>query len=186
MADKSCSFPLDKAERERLRKLYWVEKYLFEDVHDKFKTGELIDDFDFYSIIYWKRNPSKPKIRDVLAELGKGPQDLLDEVRKAEGDKAKVEVLTKVKHIGPAIASAILAVCYPDDFTVVDQDVLTLVKDWGWLSDDSLTRERYLEYNQKCKEWSGKLGMTLREMDRVLWAKAWKKRLERWLSETDQ
>jgi len=182
MAETSGLLPIDKAQREQLLKLYWLEKYLFEDeqgVHKKFERGEHIGEFDFYCIIYWKRNPSKAKIRKSLTELGAKPQDLLDEVRKAEEQEplAQVKALTKFKHIGVAIASAILAVCYPQRYTVVDSYILTMLAEEGYLSDDSMTIERYLEYNELCKRLSDAWGKSLRDVDRVLWTKEWKKRV---------
>jgi len=185
MAEISSSLQIDKAQRERLLKLYWLEKYLFDDVHDKFKRGQHIDDLDFYSIIYWKRSPSKTKIQDSVKESSITPTDLLNEVRKAETDKEKLRVLTRVKHIGPAIASAILAVCYPEKYTVVDTYVLSeynkwckeMLKEWRCLSVNSLTDEQYLEYNEWCKELSCTWGTSLRNVDRVLWTKGWKENL---------
>ncbi|HAL62799.1 MAG TPA: hypothetical protein DCP08_10395, partial [Chloroflexi bacterium] len=177
MAETSGSLPIDRAQIERLVKLYWLETYLFTDVHEKFEQGEGISEFDFYCIVYWKRNASKTNIQKGLAKLGKTPAELLDEVRRAEEIEAKFEVLTQVSGIGVAIASAILAVCYPEEYTVVDTYVLRMLKDWGCLSDHSLTDERYLEYNKLCKRWSRELGISLRQVDRVLWAKAWKERV---------
>lgn len=160
--------------------LYDLETYLFQDVHEKFEQGQRISDFDFYCIIYWKRNPSKAKIQNSLKESDITSTDLLNEVRKAETDEEKLGVLTRVKHIGPAIASAILAVCYPEEYAVVDTEILRMLEMLGpkeHLSDDAKAVKLYLEYNELCKEWSGELGISLRRMDRLLWTKAWKKRV---------
>jgi len=178
MAEASGSLPIDRAQRERLVKLYWLEKYLFEDVHERFEGGQRIDDFDFYSIIYWKRNASKTNIKKGLAKLGKTPGELLDELGQAQRLEDKFAVLTKVSGIGVAIASAILAVCYPEEYTVVDTYVLSMLKKGKHLSDGSLTVEGYREYNEWCKEESGKYDMSLRDVDRALWTKAWRERVE--------
>mgnify|MGYP001106202592 CR=1 FL=1 len=191
MAETSPPLPIDKAEREQLLKLYWLEKYLFEDVHEKFERDEPIDDFDFYCIIYWKRNASKTKIQNSLKELHITPTDLLNEVRKAETDREKLRVFRRVKHIGPAIASAILAVCYPEKYTVVDTYVLSeynewcqkKLKEWRCLSVNSLTDEQYLEYNEWCKRLGDTWGKSLRDVDRILWTKAWKEGLKQSLGE---
>jgi hypothetical protein len=181
MAETSACLPVGKTEIERLLRLYHLETYLFGDVHNRFERGESISEFDFYCIIYWKRNASKTKIQKGLAKLDKTPDKLLDEVRQVEGLEAKFAVLREVKGIGPAIASAILAVCYPEEYTVVDSYVLNMLKEMELLSGDSLTDERYLEYNKLCRGWSRKLGITLRDLDRILWTKAWKERAEDWL-----
>lgn len=177
MAEASGSLPIDRAQRERLVKLYWLEKYLLEDVHERFEGGQRIDDFDFYCIVYWKRNASKTNIKKGLAKLGKTPGELLDELRRTEEIEAKFEVLTEVSGIGVAIASAILAVCYPEKYTVVDGYVFNMLKDWGLLSDGSLNVEGYLEYNALCLGLSRTWRRSLRDVDRVLWAKAWKERV---------
>jgi len=177
VAETSPPLPIDKAQIEQLLTLYWLETYLFSDVHKKFERGEGISEFDFYCIVYWKRNASKTNIQKGLAKLGKTPAELLDEVRRTEEIEAKFEVLTEVSGIGVAIASAILAVCYPEKYTVVDGYVFNMLKDWGLLSDGSLNVEGYLEYNALCLGLSRTWRRSLRDVDRVLWAKAWKERV---------
>jgi len=177
MAKTSGRRPIHKTEFGELLMLYDLETYLFQDVHEKFERGEPVSEFDFYCIIYWKRNASKTNIKKGLDKLRTKPWQLLRQVEAAGGPKQKLKVLRKVSGIGIAIASAILAVCYPDEYTVVDSYVLKMLKERGHLSDDSMTESRYLEYNQKCKTWSRKLGISLRRMDRLLWTKAWKKRV---------
>lgn len=184
MAETSPRLPIDKAERERLLTLYWLEKYLFGKVHEKFEQSRPIEKFDFYCIIYWKSNRNKTGIQKGLGK--RDPGQLFDEVRETEAagkPKDTVKVLTKAKGIGIAIASAILAVCYPDKYTVVDSYVFNKVKDWGYLSDASLNDEGYLKYNELCKRWSHELGISLRQVDRVLWTKAWEEGLKQWLGE---
>lgn len=176
MAKTSSRRPIRKTEFWELLTLYDLETYLFQDVHEKFKRGDRICEFDFYCIIDWKSRRNKPGIKKGLRKSD--PGKLFDEVREAKEPKAKVEALTKVKGIGIAIASAILAVCYPDNFTVVDSYILDMLKEGGYLSNASLTpEERYLEYNEKCNGWSRKERISLRRMDRLLWTKAWKKRV---------
>jgi len=189
MAETSGSLSIDKVERERLLKLYWLEKHLFGKVHEKFERDEPdepIDDFDFYCIVYWKSSRNKTGIRNGLDKLDKTPGKLFDEVRKTEAagkPKDTVKVLTKVEGIGIAIASAILAVCYPDKYTVVDSYVFKKVQDWGYLSDASLNDEGYLRYNDLCKRWSCELHISLRKLDRILWTNAWEEGLKKWLGE---
>lgn len=187
MGKTSARLPIRKTEFSELLMLYDLETYLFQDVHAKFERGKPIDDFDFYCIIYWKSNRNKTGIRNGLGKLD--PGKLFDEVREteeAEKPKDTVKVLTKVKGIGIAIASAILAVCYPDKYTVVDSYVFKKVKEWGYLPDASLNDEGYLKYNELCKEWSHKYRIPLRDVDRILWTKAWKKRVVPSQSRTGQ
>lgn len=194
MDDASGSLPADKAQREQLLTWYWLEEYLFADVHKRFKQGERIGYFDFYSIIYWKRNASKKNIKKGLDKLRIKPWQLLRQVEAAGGPKQKLKVLRRVNGIGIAIASAIMAVCYPEHYTVVDSYVLTeynesrkeTVEGWVCLSLDSLTDERYLEYNKWCKELSHAWDCSLRDVDRILWTKVWKKGVVPPKSQADQ
>jgi hypothetical protein len=77
--------------------------------------------------------------------------------------------LDKIPGIGLATATAILTVCYPKKFTIIDQRVL------GTLgleptNADGWTAERYFqELLPKVKEYCGQWGCTLREADRALW-----------------
>jgi len=184
MAENSGSVPMDEAERERLLALYNLEDHLFTCVHEKFKQRKHISPFDFYCVVYWKSNRNRKGIREGLGKSD--PGKLFDEVREARKPKAKVEALIKVKGIGIAIASAILAVCYPEEYSVVDSLVFKLVKKWGYLSDASLNVGGYLRYNEWCLERRDEWRIKLREVDRIVWRKAWEEGLKGWLSGAGQ
>ena len=85
----------------------------------------------------------------------------------------KVKLLIEISFIGLPMASAILAVCYPDDFTVVDYRAIVSLKSLGQvvLSNPSENLLAYLAYNQICKERAIEVGCSLRNFDRYLWAK---------------
>jgi hypothetical protein len=48
-------------------KYYDLEKYLFDDVREKFHRDGVIDPVDFYIILIWKANRAKNKTRDRIA-----------------------------------------------------------------------------------------------------------------------
>jgi hypothetical protein len=89
--------------------------------------------------------------------------------------KEKVETLTAIPGIGIAIASAVLTVLCPDDFTLIDDRVIASLKTLTELgiqtngaTDDVGT---YLAYVAQCKVKAKANGMTLRDFDRALWGK---------------
>lgn len=83
--------------------------------------------------------------------------------------------------VGLALATAILTVLYPEDFTVYDQRVCDALGDFSKLGNRSAPAriwEGYKEFREAVRENSpGHL--MLRNKDRWLWAKNWVEELER-------
>jgi hypothetical protein len=172
----------DSSQLLRLASLYHLERYLFEVVSNRFAEQQTLTSYDFFAIIVWKSNRSKTYVRDGLAAAGTSPGELMREVGRAHHPMAKIETLLAVSGIGLPIASAILAVCYPDEFTVLDY------RAWASLyraSVDGLgshlprSPEQYLEYCQLCKRLAKQAAISLRDLDRALWAKSWEDDLHR-------
>lgn len=89
-----------------------------------------------------------------------------------------LERLDSIPGIGLATATAILTVCYPNDFTIIDQRVLAQL---GLSPDttDKWTAEEYLErFLPAVKERANAWGCTLREADKALWGLSVSKRME--------
>jgi len=167
---------LDTVDLSRLSRLYALEDYLFEVVSQRFRHDQTLSPYDFFAIVTWKSNRAKTKIRDGLAEAGKSPSALMREVSEARSAEDKVEVLLHVWGIGLAMASAILTVCYPEEFTVLDY------RAWRTLQQASveglparypMSAGEYLQYCQVCRLLAAQAGLSLRNLDRALWAKSW-------------
>lgn len=78
----------------------------------------------------------------------------------------------KIPGIGIAIASAVLTVCYPDDFTIADYRACASLKNFGEKGiGNPTTNSSYFKYLDKCKELAHKYNFSLRDFDRILWAK---------------
>src|SRR5438477_3026556 len=98
------------------------EHYLFEDVHQRFKDEHSLGAFDFFSIVIWKANRAKSKIaRRILKKPLKATRDLETRCRaltkslyNAADDKERFRVLIKDWGFALPMASAILAVCWPE------------------------------------------------------------------------
>jgi len=168
---------LDGVELHECLKLYDIERYLLEQVHPRFRKEGTLEPFDFFAIVVWKSNRAKTKIKRGLKDAGKSVQELMREVAHAETPRDKVDVLLQVWGIGLAVASAILTVCDPKTFTVLDY------RAWETLQGASLqglsghypaTPDEYLDYCRVCRRLAEQVGMSLRNLDRALWAKSWR------------
>ena len=157
-----------------------LEIYLFEDVHKKFQSSHHLDDEDFFTIISWKRKASAIKIAKEWS--GMKIEDLTNKIYDESSNEKKMEVLTSVKEIGIAIASAILAVCYPDQFTILDYRALSSLKELEPFKCLKLPPKAenfkipdYFSYLKICLEVWNSHSSSLREFDRSLWARDWAK-----------
>jgi len=155
-----------------------LERYLFEDINKKFKTGHHLNSDDFFTIIAWKRKASAIKIAKKWKGLA--VENVTENIFKESDDNKKVEILIGIGGIGLAIASSILAVCYPDRFTIIDYRALNSLrkiekdrcKD---LPDkaENFKKENYFEYLDICQRIWKKYASSLRDFDKMLWAMDW-------------
>jgi len=158
---------------------YCLEKYLFDEVHATFEKNRTLIPEDFLAIIIWKTNRQKTNIVEGILASDKTVSQLMTEVAEAADDLDKIKLLTAIGGIGIPIASAVLTVCYPDKFTVVDYrscaslakvlllDAKSLRKQLG--GDPAAKPTAYLAYVERCKGEATKEGVDLRTYDRILW-----------------
>jgi hypothetical protein len=159
---------------------YCLESYLFGTVHQRFAEQSHLNAFDFFCIVIWKANRAKTRIAKRL--LGT-TQKTLDEVvveltkniaaQKTLKDKMRLLMNGEVKFRLP-MASAILTVLYPDDFTIYDVRVCGSLGDFHKLATISNFDElwiRYVEF-KVCVDAKAPQGYSLRDKDRYLWGKS--------------
>jgi hypothetical protein len=173
---------------EDYRKYYGqnLESYLFEDVATRYRQNGVLDAFDFFCIIIWKANRAKSKVAPRL--LACGFDDLDDAVRaltksiaRADGPQSRMEDLLKDWGFRLPMASAILTVLYPDDFTVYDVRVCQQLQ--GFFGIDNVADfgeqwNKYEEYVQRVRQQPNAPG-SLRENDKWLWGKSFEEQLRR-------
>ena len=121
---KASASELDKKFVEAYE-LYNQERYLFENVHRNFHCWSKLTAFDFFSIVIWKANRAKSKIAKRLLGLHKGTLEevvsqLGDDLRNAAEPRERMRVLIKDYGFQLPMASAILTVLWPEEFTVYD------------------------------------------------------------------
>jgi hypothetical protein len=112
------------------RRYYDLEKYLFEEVHDRFHADGTISAFDFFSIVVWKANRAKSKIARIVlnkaeaADLDVAVGEISKALHCAESPKERLRILIEEWAFLLPMATAILTVLWPDEFTVFDVRVL--------------------------------------------------------------
>jgi len=154
-------------------KYYNLEDYLFGELRSNFKKRGYLTPDEFFCIIIWKANRAKTKIKSKITRrkggLNKNTRLLTSQIFKTATDKEKLAILLEDWNFSLPMASAILTVLYPDDFTVYDIRVREQlsIKDFSGRKDQI---EKYFsEFLPAVRKCSGK---SLRDKDRILWGKS--------------
>lgn len=170
---------------------YDLEEYLFDQVRPRFHSEHSIGAFDFFSIVIWKANRAKSRIAERLWRKAQPGEDLDAVARRltaslygARDACERFRLLLDEKEWGfyLPMASAVLTVLWPEEFTVYDFRVCeqlekadrghcTVFKHIaGWVHSDRLWRT-YQDYVAAVKR-AGPDGLSLRDKDRYLWARS--------------
>jgi hypothetical protein len=160
------------------RKFYDLEHYLFTEVGPRFaETGEIAP-ADFYIIIIWKANRAKTRVRDRLDEkrggFNEAVRSIAASLRASTGQRERLEVLMKVWGFRLPLASAILTVLYPDDFSVYDVRVCGQLGAHRELAGREYSDRLWDEYQQflHAVNKATPPGLSLRDRDRYLWGRS--------------
>jgi hypothetical protein len=167
---------LSSPEIRRLADLYDLERYLFQQVSQRFEEEQTLTSYDFFAIIVWKSNRAKTKVRRGLSAAHTSVQTLMQQVAEAPRPVDKVSLLAEIDGIGIRMASAILAVCYPSEFTVLDYRAWETLCNWeleGLPRTVPRTPASYVQYCEACARFAAREGISVRDLDRALWARSW-------------
>ena len=166
---------------------YDLEGYLFKVISIRYAQDKTLTAFDFFCIVIWKANRAKSKVAERLlahgngqANLGSAVGSLLAAVSEAEDQRARLSVLIEGWGFRLPMASAILTVLYPEDFTVYDIrvcDVLGDFKDAQYRTNFATLWERYAAYVIAVKG-AVPACSSLRDKDRFLWGKSFATQLQ--------
>lgn len=170
-------------------KYYWLEKDFFPEIYKFFRGEKYLTMEHFFSIIIWKRNASKTIIkRGLLAtkkSLNEVVKDLTEKIYYAETKEQKLEILLKQSGFQLAMASAVLTVLYPDIFTVYDWRVREQIKYPDITYQQNRVQRYFDEYIKQVLERGREIAenpkLSLRDCDRLLWARSWHKDLREFL-----
>jgi len=167
---------------------YDLEKYLFEEVNAKFHRDKKLDAFDLFSIIVWKANRAKSRLAHRLIErcgsLEVAAEQFTTAIYLAPNDKERLLLAMFDWGFYLPMASAILSVLYPSEFTVFDYRVCEELEcdqlgDFYKVGDKKreILWDEYCLYraavNQAARDYEG-----LRDRDRFLWGRSSAKQLQ--------
>jgi len=165
-------------------KYYDLENYILTDVRANFKANGHLNSFDFFCIIIWKANRAKSKIANRLlkadSNLDRVVRGLTSKIFVAEDNKEKLRLLMEDYGFRLPMASAILSLLYPNDFTIYDVRVCETFPEYKKL--DNLIFENlwkgYCNYIESVRNY-GSQKLSLREKDRLLWSKSFYEQLQK-------
>jgi hypothetical protein len=164
------------------RKFYDDEEYLLEVGRRFRKTGN-IDAADFYMLLIWKANRAKNYHRDRLKHKSGSFQaavsDIASEIFTNTERKVRLQILMEKWVFALPTATAILALLYPDDFTVYDWRVCGEVGRTykPWLGFSAKLWNEYEQFIEAVIDETPQ-GLTLRDRDRFLIGRSIRKGVE--------
>jgi hypothetical protein len=165
--------------------IYNLEFYLLDKVCPRFQADGYLTAFDFFCIVVWKANRAKSKIaKRLLAHsntttLEIPVRELTSGLFNKLTAKERLAYLMQEWGFLLPMASAILAVLYPDEFTIYDYRVCKILDDFqalGNTTDFEKLWDGYLRYLE-CVNQEAPEGYSLRNKDRYLWGKSFAEQL---------
>lgn len=159
---------------------YDLEGYLFDTVSPRFHAEHTLSAFDFFCIVIWKANRAKSRIAKRLlshanyTDLDSAVKALTAAIAHAPTPKEKLQVLLNEWGFLLPMASAILTVLYPDDFTVYDIRVCDILGDFHWVGNRSKFEDIWTGYTKytAAVRANTPAELSLRDKDRWLWGKS--------------
>ena len=156
---------------------YDLEDYLLNEVQDRFKSQGWIGAFDFFSIVIWKANRAKSLIAKRLHK--KYPEQGLEQIARnptrslhdADDDENRLRILADWGFMLP-MATAILTILWPDEFTVYDVRVCDELDDFRNLDNLGTFEKKWARYGEYRDAVRAAVSqdISLRNKDRYLWA----------------
>jgi len=133
-----------------------------------------IDSNDFERILRWKlRGQYNRNIRhirknnnEVIKEITKHAFSVSCTNNEKEIEE-KIKILRKLDGVGVGVASAILALIFPEKYCVID------FRGWEYIFGEekrTFTVSEYIKYLKEIKNIADKIGLTPQETDLAVWA----------------
>jgi hypothetical protein len=171
---------------------YDLESHLFTTVGPRFHREGYLSAFDFFCVITWKANRAISRVAKRLVPDALRTGDALERavasltscLYKLPDGESRMCLLLKECGFRLPMASAILTVLYPDEFTVYDWRVCDAIGFGHDLADRSsfiVLWKGYSEFKAHVEEAAPK-EMTLRQKDKYLWGKSFCADLEKKLT----
>jgi len=160
------------------KKYYNLEEYLFSEINGNFHKHGYLSAEEFFCIVIWKANRKKgeikARVRQIDSDLAKAVKKITGEIFSKPVSKDRLTYLMKDCGFRLPMATAILTVLYPNEFTVYDVRVCDMLGNFHKLQNrtnpDSVWNG-YMEFKDvvtKAVPHEGKL----RDKDKWLWGKS--------------
>ena len=167
--------------------IYDLESFLLDTVRPRFHEQGWLSAFDLFCIIIWKANRAKSMIARNL--VTRSNSDTLEEsvrvltagIFQQTTSKDRLRYLFEEWKIRLPMASAILTVLYPDEFTIYDKRVCDQLGNFHKLYNISNFEKLWVGYLQfrEAVARTTPTGLSLRDRDRYLWGKSFTEQLEK-------
>ena len=173
-----------------------LEGYLLGEVRTNFVQRGYLSSVEFFCIVIWKANRAKSKIaRKLLKEAGCGHLEeavrtLTLDISKAGTREQRMSVMIEKWKFGLPMASAVLTILYPEEFTIYDVRVAQAI--------DEANKTAFVRLGQRTafkSLWSGysdyvecvnqlaPVTLCLRDKDRWLWGQSFLLQLQKDIQE---
>ncbi|MBU1993029.1 hypothetical protein KKG51_05015 [Patescibacteria group bacterium] len=162
------------------KKYYHLEDYLFGEVSKNFHKRKYLLPEEFFCIVIWKSNRAKTKIKKKLLKFGDLKvviKDITSQIFLTSKSEEKLEILLKRWTFSLPMATAILTVLYPNDFTIYD----VRVRNQRGEKEISRASHYFNSFLPAVRE-KGR-GKNLRDKDRFLWGKSFYEDLKKLLKD---
>ena len=169
------------------KKYYNLEQYLLEEVRNNFKKRGYLTAEEFFCIVIWKANRSETKIKNRLKrfdrDLNKAIRTITSELYNKGTQRERLKYLMSQCGFRLPMASAILTMLYPEDFTVYDVRVCDMLNNFHKLQNKTKFDRIWEGYEEFKKAVTNTVPgeVTLRDKDRYLWGKSFCKDLNDFL-----
>lgn len=171
---------MSKKKNKDYLKIYDLENYLLDIVSTEFKKCGYLEAFDFFCIIIWKAERAKTKTAERLIKIGKTSnldkicKEITSQIFNMKSDEDKLRYLLKVWDFSIPMASAILTILYPNEFTVYDGNVCEILGKHEKLVNKTNADNIIEGYYNYVKDVKNKVPniKSLRDKDRYLWAES--------------
>lgn len=159
--------------------IYNLESYLFDTVRARFHAEGRLSAFDFFCIVIWKANRSKITVAKRLLAYGYSNLDdavgaLTQGLSQESTPENRLRYLWESWGFRLPMASAILTVLYPEEFTVYDTrvcDQLGRFRDLAGTTTFDRLWDGYQAFKRAVDQAAPK-DLSLRDKDRFLWGKS--------------
>lgn len=158
---------------EHFSKYAYLENYIFSEVKNNFHSRHFLTPEEFFCIVIWKSNRAKGKMKNLLLKSGNLEsviKNITKQIHDEKDNKKKLNILIEKWKFRLPMASAILTVLYPENFTVYDYRVIEQLGIKDFRDRKNQIEQYFSEFLPEVQEY-GK-GKNLREKDNYLWGKS--------------